>query len=67
MRTHRLIERVRVDREALRDGGLEYHRDFRLKSEHLLHRMVYELDRIRKEKFQEFEKKEQLLDREAEV
>ncbi|GAV07946.1 hypothetical protein RvY_17719-2 [Ramazzottius varieornatus] len=65
MRMHRSQERVKRMREALRDGGLEYHRDFRMSTEHSLARLLYSLETEQKEKLIELERKEALLERES--
>ncbi|OQV14339.1 hypothetical protein BV898_11457 [Hypsibius exemplaris] len=67
MRTHRSLERIKYLREALRDGGLEYHRDYWMTPEHAIARRVYDLERVRKEKAAEIARKEALLERDAKI
>ena len=64
---HRSLERTKSLREALRDGGLEYHRDYWMTPEHAVVRLVYSLERQRKAKLAELEKKEDLLDQDGKV
>lgn len=67
MRAHRTADRVKILREALRDGGLEFHRDYRTNSEMHTRRVLETLDRERMEKLSELQRKEDIMEREAKV
>ncbi|XP_055331795.1 uncharacterized protein LOC129583833 [Paramacrobiotus metropolitanus] len=67
MRAHRSAERIKCLREALRDGGLEFHRDYRLNTETFVRRLADNLQEEKAEKLGELEKKESVLERHAKI
>jgi hypothetical protein len=64
---HRALQRIQYLREALRDGGLEYHRNYWMSPGYVVTRSVYALEKLRRQKLLEVADKEARLERDAKV